>query len=162
MARIDRASRIIKASPHAIYQAFLTPEAIAAWRPPKGMRAHIETFDPREGGLYRMAFVYLGEGQGKTSEKADVFEGRFVELTRDRRIVERIEFQSDDPRFAGAMTITTTLAPAPGGTEVAVAAANVPPGISVQDHQAGMASSLENLAAFIARGKQSLRSPRRP
>lgn len=147
--RIDRASRVIRAPAHAIYQAFLTPEAIAAWRPPQGMTAEIHAFEPREGGLYRMAFVYQGEGQGKTSDKADVFEGRFVELVPDRRIVERVTFESADPRFAGAMTLTTTLTPVIDGTEVAVAAEDVPPGISPEDHRTGMDSSLANLAAFV-------------
>ncbi len=153
MTRIDRASKVIRAPARAIYQAFLTPEAVAAWRPPEGMTAEIHAFEPREGGVYRMAFVYLGEGQGKTTAKADVFEGRFVELVPDRRIVERVMFESTDPRFAGAMTITTTLMPVMDGTEVSVAAEDVPPGISPEDHQAGMDSSLANLAAFVeARG----------
>lgn len=152
MARIDKASRIIRASPHAIYRAYLDAASIAAWRPPEGMTAEIYAFDPREGGIYRMAFVYAGEGQGKSSEKADVFEGRFVELIADRKIVEQIVFESDDPRFSGAMTITTTLTRVPGGTEVVVAAQDVPAGITPEDHQAGMDSSLANLAAFVERG----------
>ena len=149
MVRIDRASRTIRASPHAIYRAYLDAASIAAWRPPEGMAAEIYAFEPREGGVYRMAFVYLAEGQGKSSEKADVFEGRFIELVPDRRIVERVVFESDDPRFAGAMTITTTLTPDPGGTQVEVAATDVPPGISPEDHRVGMDSSLANLAAFV-------------
>jgi uncharacterized protein YndB with AHSA1/START domain len=149
MARVDRASRLIKATPQAIYRAHLDPEAIATWRPPKGMTAEIHAFEPYEGGLYRMAFVYLGDGQGKTSEKADVFEGRFVELTPDQRIVERVAFESSDPRFAGTMTITTTLTPEGEATRVDVAISDVPPGITPQDHQAGMDSSLANLAAYV-------------
>lgn len=149
MARIDKAARTIRASPRAIYRAYLDAASIAAWRPPAGMTAEIYAFEPREGGVYRMAFVYLGESRGKSSEKADVFEGRFVELVADRKIVERVVFEGDDPRFAGAMTITTTLTPADGGTQVTVAATDVPPGIRPEDHQAGMDSSLANLAAFV-------------
>ena len=152
MARIDRASRIIRASPHAIYRAYLDADAIAAWRPPEGMTAEIYAFDPRQGGVYRIAFIYAGEGQGKSSEKADVFEGCFIELIADRKIVERVVFKSDDPQFAGAMTITTTLTPAPGGTAVVVAAQDVPAGITPEDHQAGMDSSLANLAVFVEPG----------
>jgi len=153
MARVDRASRLIHAPADAIYRAHLDPDALAAWRPPKGMTAEIYAFEPREGGVYRMVFIYLGEGQGKSSDKADVFEGRFVELIPDRRIVERVVFESADPRFAGAMTIATTLTPVADGTEVAVTAEDVPPGISPEGHQVGMDSSLSNLAAFVeARG----------
>ncbi|MBC7833203.1 MAG: SRPBCC domain-containing protein, partial [Hyphomicrobium sp.] len=85
---------------------------------------------------------------GKTSANADVFEGQFVELVPDARIVERIEFQSDDPAFAGAMTITTTLVAVTDGTRVDIVCGNVPEGISAADHQAGMASTLANLAAY--------------
>lgn len=149
-ARIDQASRLIKATPEALYRAFLTPEAIAAWRPPAGMTARIERFDPREGGGYRMAFVYEDrETAGKTADNEDVFEGRFVELVPNRRIVEQADFVSDDPAFAGTMTITTTFEPAEGGTLVTFACSDVPPGISAEDHEAGIASSLANLAAFV-------------
>lgn len=151
MARIDRASRTIEASPAAIYRAHLDPAALAAWRAPKGMRGEVYSFDPREGRGYRMALVYVAGGQGKTNAKADVFEGRFVELIPDRRIVEQVRFETDDAAFAGAMTITTTFTAVDGGARVDVAISNVPPGISAEDHKAGMDSSLANLAAFVER-----------
>lgn len=151
MARIDRASRTIEASPAAIYRAHLDPDALAVWRAPEGMRGEVYSFDPREGGRYRMALVYVAGGQGKTTGKADVFEGRFLELVSDRRIVEQVRFETDDAAFAGAMTITTTFTAVDGGTRVDVAISDVPPGISAEDHQAGMDSSLANLAAFVER-----------
>ncbi|MDQ8699606.1 SRPBCC family protein [Hyphomicrobium sp. LHD-15] len=149
--RTDTASRMIAASAHTLYRAYLDRDAIAAWRPPQGMRAEIHAFDPHEGGGYRMSFIYMqasDEAPGKTTAHADTFEGRFVELIPDQRIVEHIEFITDNPAFAGPMTIITTLKPVPGGTEVTVACENVPAGISESDHQAGLASSLANLASF--------------
>jgi hypothetical protein len=41
-----------------------------------------------------------------------------------------------------------TFVPVPGGTEVTIIADNVPDGIGKPDHDAGMQSSLENLARF--------------
>lgn len=76
-------------------------------------------------------------------------EGRFVELVPDERVVETVEFVSDDPAFAATMKITTTLMPVSGGTEVTIRCENVPSGIRPDDHQVGMASTLKNLAAFI-------------
>jgi uncharacterized protein YndB with AHSA1/START domain len=149
--RTDSAAKIIKAPAQVIYRAFLDPNAVAVWRPPRGMTARIEKFEPRQGGGYRMAFVYTElspEVRGKTSAHADVFDGQFIELVPDHRIVERVEFESDDPAFSGAMTITTTFTPVPAGTEVRVTCENVPPGISPEQHERGMASTLENLAAF--------------
>lgn len=83
------------------------------------------------------------------SDHTDTFEGRFVELAPGERIVEEIDFVSDDPAFAGTMTITTIFQPVSGGTEVTVVCENVPEGIQERDHQAGIASSLANLAAFV-------------
>jgi uncharacterized protein YndB with AHSA1/START domain len=145
-------SRLIRAPPHAIYRAFLEPAAVAAWRPPKGMSAKVFAFEPRAGGGYRMAFVYDDGGKanpGKSTEHADVFEARFAELVPDARIVEVVRFQSDDPNFAGEMTLTTTLHAIPQGTEVTVLAENVPRGITAEDHAAGIASSLANLARYV-------------
>jgi uncharacterized protein YndB with AHSA1/START domain len=149
--RVHSGSRLIKAPPHAIYRAFLDPVAVAAWRPPKGMTGKVFVFEPRAGGTFRMAFIYddPGGARGKSSDDADVFEGRFTDLVPDSRIVEAVRFQSDDPAFAGEMTLTTTLEPTAEGTQVTVLIENVPRGISAEDHAAGIASSLENLAAYV-------------
>ncbi|GAB4008757.1 hypothetical protein GCM10029992_65950 [Glycomyces albus] len=37
------------------------------------------------------------------------------------------------------------------GARVAISAADVPPGISAEDHAAGLSSSLANLAAYLER-----------
>jgi uncharacterized protein YndB with AHSA1/START domain len=149
--RIDSASRVIKTSPLTIYHAFLDADAVASWRPPKGMKCEVYEFEPRQGGSYRMSFSYKDtdhEVPGKTSEHADVFRGRFLELVPGKRIVESVEFESDDPDFAGEMTITTILDPVPGGTMVTFLAGSIPVGIKPADHYKGMTSTLENLAAF--------------
>lgn len=148
--RIDSGSIVIKASPQTIYQAYLDPQAIATWRPPEGMRCEILEFEPRQGGKFRMAYLYTAAHPvaGKTSEDVDIFEGRFAELIPDERIVEVVEFESDDPAFAGEMSITTLLKAVPGGTEVTVLAENVPTGIQPDDHRQGINSSLKNLAAY--------------
>jgi len=150
--RTDRASRIVRASPSATYAALVDPEALISWLPPKGMRGEIQAFEPRSGGAYHLTLIYEAEEHarsGKTSAGTDVVRGRFLELVADRRIVQQVEFEADDPAFAGAMTITWLLATAPGGTEVTVVCDNVPDGISKEAHDAGLRSTLENLAAFV-------------
>lgn len=152
--RIDRVSRVIEASAARIYAALVDPAAIVAWRPPKGMTARIHLFEPRVGGRYRMALFYGGGdgGRGKSTDASDVVNGRFAELVPDRLMVEQVEFLSEDPAFAGTMTITTRLRPLPdGSTEVTVACEDVPPGIAPADHEQGMRSSLDNLADFTER-----------
>jgi uncharacterized protein YndB with AHSA1/START domain len=85
---------------------------------------------------------------GKASEHSDVVRGRFLELVPNERIVQLVEFESEDPAFAGEMKTTWTLTEVPGGTNVAIRCENVPAGIRHEDHDAGFRSTLENLAAF--------------
>jgi len=150
--RTDTASRVIKALPQNIYKALVDPEALVSWLPPKGMKGHIFELDARVGGAYRMSLTYLGTDhstQGKTSEHTDVIKGRFLEFAPDERIVQLVEFQSDDPAFAGEMIMTWTLAAVPEGTAVTIVCENVPEGIGKEDHDVGLRFSLENLADYI-------------
>jgi uncharacterized protein YndB with AHSA1/START domain len=149
--RVDSVSRLIAASPQTIYRAFIDPTSLASWLPPTGMKCQLQEFDPREGGGYRMTLTYEQPEHpvaGKASEHSDVVEVRFVTLVPDQRIVQVVEFESEDPAFAGAMTMTWSLTPVRGGTEVSIRCGNVPEGIRKEDHDQGLRSSLENLAAF--------------
>lgn len=149
--RTDSASAIIGSSPQIIYAVFLDPEAVAVWRPPKGMECHIYEFNPRVNGTFRMSFDYKDthhEVPGKSSEHADIFHGPFIELLPGKKIVEQVEFESGNPAFAGEMTITTTLESVSGGTEVIFTATNVPPGICPEDHYKGMLSSGHVISLF--------------
>jgi uncharacterized protein YndB with AHSA1/START domain len=151
--RVDSATRFIAAPAHAIYRAFVDPDAWPQWLPPEGMSGEILEFDARPGGRYRMALRYRGAHStaGKMSADTDIVEGQFAELVRSQRVVQLVTFESDDPAFAGRMRMIWSLAPAEGGTEVSIAAEGVPPGISQADHDVGLRSTLENLARFVER-----------
>ncbi len=149
--RVDSASRIINAPPQVIYRGFLDADAFSSWLPPSGMSGRVEAFDPRPGGVFRVVLVYDDPDHavaGKSSEHADIVAGRFVELVPDERIVWEVTFQSDDPAFAGVMTMTWSLMHVGEGTEVTVRAEDVPAGIRKEDHDEGLRSTLENLAAW--------------
>ena len=145
-------SRVMNASREAVYQAFLDQDALATWLPPGSMRGVVHSFDGREGGAFRISLVYP-EGdkstQGKTSESTDSFNGRFVRLIPNERIVWEIEFESADPSFAGKMIVSWMLAPEGNGTDVTVLCENIPPGIRPEDNEAGSRSTLEKLASFL-------------
>lgn len=150
--RTDSASLVIAASPETIYRAFTDPEAWPRWLPPDGMTGRICAFDARPGGVYRMALTYRDAdypNAGKTSDDTDIVEGRFAELIPNERVVQLVTFQSDDPAFAGEMRMTWSLTPASGGTKVSIIAENVPTGISKEDHDVGLSSTLKNLARFV-------------
>lgn len=151
--RVDRASIVIHARAEHIYDAYLEPSSVAIWRPPAGMTCRIFTFEPFEGGRFRMSFDYVDTNHpvpGKTSEHADFFHGIFLELIRGERIVELVEFESQDPGFSGSMKITTSFEPVNAGTRVTIVCENVPPGIRPEDHEKGMTSTLHKLSSFFA------------
>jgi uncharacterized protein YndB with AHSA1/START domain len=117
------------------------------------MRGDVHAFDAREGGVFRMSLVYEGEHPvpGKTSADTDTFQGRFVQLIPCERIVQAVEFDSNDPELAGEMTITWTLEDRSEGTEVGVLCENIPLGVRIEDNETGSRSTLKKLAAFVER-----------
>jgi uncharacterized protein YndB with AHSA1/START domain len=153
VGRTDRASRVVDASVDAVYAALVDPEALIAWLPPVGMTGSFDRFDARPGGAYRLVLTYgdTATSQGKATADSDIVEARFVELSPGRRIVQAVDFVSDEPAYAGTMTMTWNLTDVGGATRVDIIADDVPEGIGVDDHEAGMNSSLANLAAYLER-----------
>jgi uncharacterized protein YndB with AHSA1/START domain len=151
MPRTDRASRVVAAPVARVFASLVDRDALLAWLPPSGMTARFERFDPRPGGSYRLVLTYRdpSAAHGKSSADSDVVEVRYVDIVPDARVVQAVDFESDDPRFAGTMTMTWAVADVDGGTRVDITADDVPDGISVEDHATGIASSLENLAAYV-------------
>lgn len=144
-----RTSRIIRARPEQLYQAFIDPAALVAWLPPAEMTGKIHAFDARVGGGYRMSLFYPPDERahrGKTSDREDMVDVRFVELTPARRIVEAVTFVTTDPALLGEMTMTSTFDEVTGGTEVTLLFENLPPGLRAEDNEAGARLSLEQLA----------------
>ncbi|WP_017606120.1 SRPBCC domain-containing protein [Nocardiopsis alkaliphila] len=144
--RVDIGERTIMADRATTYRALTTPESLLEWLPPEGMTGRFEHFS-LEG--YQLVLTYGEAGHGKSSEDTDVVKAEFTELVPEQRVVQRIVFESDDPTFAGVMTMRWSLSDAPEGTLVTIRAEDVPPGISQSDHEAGLASSLANLAAHL-------------
>lgn len=149
--RIDAASRVISASAEAVYRAFAEPGAMERWLPPDNMRGKMLHFDFREGGSYRMRLTYEEpqQGRGKTSDNSDEVEVRLTKLEDGRRIEQEVTFESEDPSFSGVMRMIWTFQPQDEGTLVTIRAENVPEGIRPEDHDAGLNSSLEKLAALV-------------
>jgi hypothetical protein len=65
--------------------------------------------------------------------------------------VQAVDFVSDDLVYAGTMTMTWEVTAVDAGARVEIRADDVPDGISAEDHAAGLASSLANLAAYLER-----------
>lgn len=88
---------------------------------------------------------------GKASADSDIVEARFVDIVPGRRVVQAVQFVSDDPAYAGTMIMTWEVTAAGAGTRVDFVADSVPDGISAQEHAAGLNSSLTNLAEYLER-----------
>lgn len=151
MSRTDKASRVVAAPPERVFAALVDPDSLADWLPPEGMSGSFEHFDARPGGTYRLVLTYKDKSTaaGKATSDTDVVEARFVEIVPGVRVVQAVDFESDDPAYAGTMTMTWEVTPMAAGTRVDIRADNVPAGISAEDHAAGLASSLANLAAYL-------------
>jgi uncharacterized protein YndB with AHSA1/START domain len=153
MPHTDRASRVIAAPPERVWTALVDPEALRAWLPPSGMIGRFQRFDGRPGGSYRMVLTYsdASSAPGKATVDSDIVEARFVDIVPGERVAQAVDFVSDDPADAGTMIMTWEVTAVDAGTRVNIVAEDVPDGISAEDHAAGLASSLMNLAAYLER-----------
>lgn len=153
--RIDRAERRILAPPLRVYRAFIEARALEAWLPPADMTGEVHEIDAREGGGYSMT-LRLGApapgARGKSSETEDRFDVRFERLVPGELVAQVVVFDADAPEFDGAMHQTWTMTPDGAATRVQVACRNVPEGVRPEDHEAGLASSLEKLAQLVEVG----------
>ncbi|MFN6553884.1 SRPBCC family protein [Mycolicibacterium septicum] len=145
-----RVSGHVNAPRVAVYRALVDADAIAAWRVPDGMRSEVHEFDAREGGAFRISLHYDSpDAVGKSSAHTDTYHGQFVELVPNERVVEAIEFESDDPAVAGVMTMTTTLRESGDGTDVLIEHHGIPDAVNPTDNETGTRMALAALAAWV-------------
>ncbi|MGH3649828.1 MAG: SRPBCC family protein [Acidimicrobiia bacterium] len=145
-----RVTRHIEASRSAVYNALIDPAAVEQWMVPEGMTSTIHSFEAREGGSFRISLTYdASTGTGKTDPQTDTFHGRFVELVPDTKVVQVIEFESEDPSMTGEMTITYTLSDDGGGTDLVGVHQGLPPGVRPEDNEVGWRMSLNKLAQLV-------------
>lgn len=140
----------IKAPRSRVYRAFLNADDVQEWMVPTGMTSHVHAFDGRVGGAFRVSLTYEApDAKGKSSAHTDTYHGRFVELVPDERVVEVMEFETDNPALQGEMTMTVTFADADGGTELVAVHDGLPSGVSPKDNELGWRISLGKLAALL-------------
>lgn len=149
---MTRVSRHLKARRSDVYKAFVDRDLVASWLAPESMRCIVHEFEPREGGRFRMSMIYQNPADGpggKTTEDTDTFHGRFVQLVPEERVVQLVEFESEQPDMSGKMRVTWDLEDAGEGTDVTVVCEDIPRGIRLEDNEAGSASSLQKLAQLV-------------
>lgn len=143
-------TRHIRAAREVVYRALLDPASVQRWMVPDQMTSRVHSFDPHEGGTFRISLTYdPPTTTGKSGAQTDSFHGRFVRLVPDTEVVQTVAFETDDPAMQGEMTITYTLTDAGGGTEVVGLHENLPPGLPPADNELGWTMSLAKLADLV-------------
>lgn len=147
-----RLCRRIRAPRSVVYGVLVDAHSVQQWMVPDGMTSEVHVFDPREGGEFRISLTYdLPTTVGKTSAQTDSFHGRFVELVPDSKVVQMVEFETDDPAMMGEMTISYVLADATDGTDLVGVHEGLPPGVSPADNELGWRISIDKLARLAER-----------
>jgi uncharacterized protein YndB with AHSA1/START domain len=145
-----RVSCHVNASPEAVYRALVDADAVERWRVPDGMTSQVHEFDAREGGAFRVSLTYdAPTGTGKSAPQTDTYHGRFTKLVPAEQMIEVLEFETDDPRLRGTMTVTTTLTESGGGTDVLVVHEGIPDTIPSADNDTGTRMALARLARLV-------------
>jgi len=135
-----------------VYRALIDPVAVQRWMVPDDMTSVIHTFDPVEGGQFRISLTYLHPtSAGKTTSQTDTFHGRFVRLIPDAEVVQVIEFETSDPTMTGEMRITYTLSDEAGVTRLVSLHEHLPSGVSAADNELGTNLSLDKLVRLVER-----------
>lgn len=99
---------MIAAPSEKVYAAFVDADALKAWLPPAGMSGRFERFDPYPGGSYRMVLTYgdAPASGGKATADSDIVEARYIDMVPGIRVVQAVDFVSDDPADADTMTMS--------------------------------------------------------
>ena len=143
-----RADALLRAPRAAVYRALTDPWTIARWRFPDGMTSVVEA---QEDGGFRITLTYEApDARGKTTAHSDTYRARFTRLVPDELVIEVDEFETADPRLAGAMTITVTLRDRDGGTELLAVHEGVPDGVDPEANELGWRMALDRLSALLS------------
>ena len=142
--------RIVATDRATVYAALLDPDAVARWRVPDGMTGEVHELDARVGGRIRMSLTYDDPAAaGKSGGATDTYTGRYVELVPRERVVEEIEFESDDANLDVVITMTTTLRDVAGGAEVEIRMDGLPDAVPRDQNELGSRMALDKLARLV-------------
>jgi uncharacterized protein YndB with AHSA1/START domain len=136
-----RLHRVLSAPPERVYRAFLEPEAMAKWLPPRGFTGKVHNIDARVGGSHKMSFTNFSTGHSHS------FGGTYLELVPGEKL--RYTDKFDDPNLPGEMHVTVTLRKVMCGTELSIVQENIPAAIPAEMCYLGWQESLNQLAAVV-------------
>lgn len=134
-------SRVFQARQENVFRAWIDEDELKHWWGPKGFTAHIETFDPRPGGAYRINMC-SPDGQ------AHWLRGEFKEVKPHDRLVMTWIWEQGD--MAGhEMLVTVEFTAIDDATEVRLTHARLPSEGARAAHSQGWNSSLDCFAEHL-------------
>ena len=136
-----RLHRVLATTPEKLYRAFIEPDALAKWLPPRGFTCTVHHAETRVGGTYKMSFKNFTTGQGHS------FGGTYVELIPGQ--IVRYTDRFDDPNLPGEIRVTVTLTKVSVGTELTIVQDGIPDPIPAEACYLGWQDSLSQLRDLV-------------
>jgi uncharacterized protein YndB with AHSA1/START domain len=134
-------TRVYAAPRELVFRCMVEPEHLTHFWGPVGVSTPLETItiDPRPGGAFETTMVNDSDGAEYPTKAV------FVEVVEPERLVWI------EPDVEGGMTTSLTFTDlGDGTTEVVVHQTNVPEMYRSAESQAGMQSSFDRFAAYVA------------
>ena len=141
MSNTVRLHRVFSAPPERVFRAFTDPDALVRWMAPHGFTAHVEHFDVRAGGSYRMSFTNFSTGTKHS------FHGNYRQVVQNQLL--RYTDQFDMPELAGEIEVTIELKEVSVGTELQITQAGLPSVIPPDACYLGWQESLQLLSLLV-------------
>ena len=135
--------REFDASPQAVFDAWMTREAWAAWIGPEGMNCEVPTLEPKVGGRYEIT-MRLGNGQ------VIPVSGVFKVIERPRRLVFSWGWNGDPARQS---LITLEFKARGARTELVLRQEGLGTAANRDDHGRGWSSALNKLQRYLTFGQ---------
>jgi uncharacterized protein YndB with AHSA1/START domain len=135
-------TRIVAASPEAVFEAWTRPDVMKEWACPDPTADVEVDIDLRVGGAYsiRMGF----EGGAHTAV------GVYREIDPPRRLVYTWDWKDGDHRMGVDTVVTVEFVAVDGGTEVRLTHEGFPALEAKTGHEEGWTACLDRLAARVA------------
>jgi uncharacterized protein YndB with AHSA1/START domain len=135
-----RVSRVIKASPEKVFDAWTLPEHLKRWSCPEGMEVAEAQVDLTVGGRYRLR-MQSPEGKVHTAV------GLYREIERPRRLVYTWDWEEES---IGETIVTVEFNDLGGSTEVTLIHELFPNAEAKVGHEEGWTSCLNRLEKLFA------------
>ena len=135
-----RLTRDFDASPDAVFRAWSQPELVARWLGPRDREMIVERYDCVTGGSYR--YVH------RRGDDDQWFHGCFHDVRPGELIVQTFAWEGMPDHVALERVTFTDLGD--GRTETVTHQTNVPEQFRSAEAQAGMQSSFDRYAAYVA------------